>query len=201
MLTFFFSPSIYFAFALAFVSVVLSLPQSPIPLLPFSPFLSPLSLSVHLIFLSISCVIFSFLLLRLSTIRCLLCARDDVLYLLHLVVPLCLYGCSSSFKLCLEVLSFLFHLLLFLLSFFLFLFLPPSWILFLFFYGVVFIYSSSALGRAALCSCELVNVIGLPKIKFSFAILSTRFVSRSFTCTTSESNIRVSDELCKCEHE
>lgn len=127
----FFSPSIYFAFALAFVSVVLSLPQSPIPLLPFSPFLSPLSLSVHLIFLSISCVIFSFLLLRLSAVRCLLCARDDVLYLLHLVVPLCLYGCSSSFKLCLEVLSFLFHLLLFLLSFFLFLFLPPSWILFL----------------------------------------------------------------------
>lgn len=95
---------------------------------------SPLSLlSVHLIFLSISCVIFSFLLLRLSTVRCLLCARDDVLYLLHLVVPLCLYGCSSSFKLCLEVLSFLFHLLLFLLSFFRFLFLPPSWILFLLF--------------------------------------------------------------------
>lgn len=90
-----------------------------------------LSLSVHLIFLSISCVIFSFLLLRLSTVRCLLCAKDDVLYLLHLVVPLCLYGCSSSFKLCLEVLSFLFHLLLFLLSFFRFLFLPPSWILFL----------------------------------------------------------------------
>lgn len=130
--SFFFSPSIYFAFALAFVSVVLSLPQSPIPLLPFSPFLPPLSLSVHLIFLSISCVIFSFLLLRLSTVRCLLCARDDVLYLLHLVIPLCLYGCSSSFKLCLEVLSLLFHLLLFFLSFFLFLFFPPSWILFLF---------------------------------------------------------------------
>lgn len=99
---------------------------------PFLPLPLPsLSLSVHLIFLSISCVIFSFLLLRLSTVRCLLCARDDVLYLLHLVVPLCLYGRSSSFKLCLEVLSFLFHLLLFLLSFFLFLFLPPSWILFL----------------------------------------------------------------------
>lgn len=167
----------------------------------FTPFLSPLSLSVHLIFLSISCVIFSFLLLRLSTVRCLLCARDDVLYLLHLVVPLCLYVCSSSFKLCLEVLSFLFHLLLFLLSFFLFLFLPPSWILFLLLLRCrLHLFFLRARMRCSF-SCELVNVIGLPKIKFSFAILSTRFVSRSLTCTTSESNIRVSDELYKCKHE